>query len=151
MTDVQITEVPVEVAEEAVEEAVAPPIEPAELEPSTAAPKKRGRPVGSKNRAKPPDPPPLERSPEPAPPPLERSPEPAPAPKPKRARAKPKAKTQREPSPDSEPELPGYVQQALPPPQPQDLAAALMSLMQTHERERTGRKRAQYASWVSRF
>ena len=143
MAEVQITEVPVDAAEEAVEEAAAPPAEPLQpVEPEAPAPKKRGRPVGSKNRPKaaPPDPPPLERSPEPAP-----------APKPKRARAKPKAKPQREPSLDSEPDLPGYVQQALPQPQPQDLAAALMSLMQTHERERAGRKRSQYASWVSRF
>ena len=142
MADVQITEVPV--GEEAAEEAVAPPVEPVEPDPPTPAPKKRGRPVGSKNRAKaaPPDPPPLERRPEPAPPD---------PPKPKKARAKPKAKPKREPSPDSEPDLPGYVQQALPQPQPQDLAAALMSLMQTHERERAGRKRSQYASWVSRF
>ena len=84
MADVQITEVPV--GEEAAEEAVAPPVEPAELEALTPAPKKRGRPVGSKNRAKaaPPDPPPLERSPQP---------DPAP---PKKPRAKPKAKPKRE-------------------------------------------------------
>ena len=48
-------------------------------------------------------------------------------------------------------ELPPYVQQELPPPPQQDLATALLGLMQNHERERVGRKRSQYAQWVSRF
>ena len=97
-------------------------------EPQTPAPKRRGRPPGSKTRKEPPPPP--------------------------QPKAKPKAKKKAIVAPvDDEPAeaLPEYVQRDLPPPQPQDLATALLGLMQTHERERVGRKRAQYASWVSRF
>ena len=149
MTSVDIAEVPVDTADaaepaetaEAAETAAettdtteaAVDTEPAaaSAEPPTPAPKRRGRPVGSKNRVK----------------------EPPPPPEPK-AKPKPKAKTRVIVAPvDDEPAepLPQYVQRDLPPQQPQDLAAALLGLMQTHERERMGRKRAQYASWVSRF
>ncbi len=75
----------------------------------------------------------------------------APKAKPKAKRApRAKASVVEEP-PEPEEDLPPYVQQELPPPPQQDLAAALLGLMQTHERERVGRKRAQYAGWVSRF
>ena len=49
--------------------------------------------------------------------------------------------------------LPAYIQQspdyAMPP--PQDLASQLFGLLQNHERERTNRRRATYASWMTKF
>ena len=50
--------------------------------------------------------------------------------------------------------LPAYVQQSpdytMPQP-PQDLASQLFGLLQRHEHERTNRRRATYASWMTRF
>ena len=98
-------------------------------EPETPAPKKRRHPAGSKNRPKP---------------------EVALA-QPPKPKAKAKVKKARVVEEEEPEQLPPYVQQELPRPPQQDLAAALLGLMQTHERERVGRKRAQYAGWVSRF
>ena len=49
--------------------------------------------------------------------------------------------------------LPAYVQQSpdYTMPQPQDLASQLFGLLQRHEHERTNRRRATYASWMTRF
>ena len=49
--------------------------------------------------------------------------------------------------------LPAYIQQSpdYAIPQPQDLASQLFGLLQNHERERTNRRRATYASWMTRF
>ena len=49
--------------------------------------------------------------------------------------------------------LPAYVQQSpnYAVPQPQDLASQLFGLLHNHERERTNRRRATYASWVTKF
>ena len=49
--------------------------------------------------------------------------------------------------------LPAYVQQSpdYTQPQPQDLASQLFGLLQRHQHERTNRRRATYASWMTRF
>ena len=49
--------------------------------------------------------------------------------------------------------IPAYVQQSpeYTMPQPQDLASQLFGLLQRHEHERTNRRRATYASWMTRF
>ena len=132
MTQVEIQELPIDAPQEPAQEELAPqepapqeeptPQEPAPQEP-TPPKRKRGRPPGSKNvKAKAP---------------------PKAAPK---AKAKPAAQ---EPEPQEE-SLPQYVQQSLPP-RPQDFATQLFDLLQDHERERAGRRRATYAAWLSRF
>lgn len=139
MTQVEIQEMPIDAPQEPVREEPAPqePVQeepaPQELAQEAPAPqeptppkRKRGRPPGSKNVQKEPKAPPK------APP-----------------KAKGKAKSAA-PPPSDEESLPEYVQQSLPP-RPQDFATQLFTLLQDHERERVGRRRATYASWLSRF
>ena len=54
---------------------------------------------------------------------------------------------------DTSDTLPAYIQQSpdYAMPQPQDLASQLFGLLQRHEHERTNRRRATYASWMTRF
>ncbi len=54
---------------------------------------------------------------------------------------------------DTSDTLPAYIQQSpdYAIPQPQDLASQLFGLLQRHEHERTNRRRATYASWMTRF
>ena len=123
MTQVEIQEMPIDAPQESVQEELAPQ-EPAPQEEPTPPKRKCGRPPGSKNvKAKAP---------------------PKAAPKAK-GKAKPAA-----PPPSDEESLPQYVQQSLPP-RPQDFATQLFDLLQDHERERAGRRRATYAAWLSRF
>ena len=133
MTQVEIQELPIDAPQEpASQEELAPqepePQEEASQEEPTPPKRKRGRPPGSKNVKEP-----------------KARPPPKAAPKAK-GKAKPAAQ---EPEPQEE-SLPQYVQQSLPP-RPPDFAAQLFGLLQEHERERVGRRRATYASWLSRF
>ena len=130
----EIQELPIDVPQESAQEEPAPqepapqepaPQEPAPQEEPTPPKRKRGRPPGSKN------------APKAAPPKA--------APK-----ARAKAKTTAQEPESQEESLPQYVQQSLPP-RPQDFATQLFTLLQDHERERAGRRRATYASWLSRF
>ena len=126
MSQADLQELPIDAPEE--EAPAAPVAEPvAEPEAPLAEPQPpkptRGRPPGSKHR------------------------EPKAKPAPKKRVKKPSVPP---PSEDEE-SLPQYVQESLPPPQPQDLAAQLFGLLQSHERQRVDRRRATYASWVSRF
>ena len=96
---------------------------------------------------------------EPLPPaPAAKAPKPKPPPKPKptaKPKGRPKVSKTRPPPPAQEPEeMPTYVrehvQQSLPP-QPQDIAAALMGMLQAADRDRRAHRTAKYAGWVSRF
>ena len=93
-------------------------------------------------------------------------PAPKPSPKPKAARAKGRptgAKNKKPPRPkppppeeEEEEELPDYVQEAVHQQQPQparahDVATALFSMLQTHERDRRTARVNKYQRWVSAF
>ena len=142
MTQVEIQELPIDAPQESVQEEVPqelaheqpepheepePQEAPAPQEEPTPPKRKRGRPPGSKNVKEPKAKPPPKAAP----------------------KAKGKAKPAAPPSSDEE-SLPQYVQQSLPP-RPQDFATQLFGLLQDHERERAGRRRATYAAWLSRF
>ena len=105
--------------------------------------------------------------PAPPAPPEATPPAPKPSPKPKAARAKgrptgaknkkpPRPKPQPPPPPEEEEEeLPDYVQEAVyQQPQParaHDVATALFSMLQTHERDRRAARVNKYQRWVSAF
>ena len=121
----------IEQAETEAEQEIEPePLEPEPLEPSEPP----ELPKPTKTRAKAPAKPPAK----------------VPAPKPK---GRPKGSKTRPPPivpPPPEPELPAYVQEHIQP-QPQDVAAALMGLLQSHERDRRDRRTAKYSAWVQGF
>ena len=117
-------------AEQEIEPLEPEPLEPEPLEPPEPPELKPTKPTRAKAPAKPPAK--------------------VPAPKPK---GRPKGSKTRPPPivpPPPEPELPAYVQEHIQP-QPQDVAAALMGLLQSHERERRDRRTAKYSAWVQGF
>jgi hypothetical protein len=138
-----IEEIPIDISEEAQPEEVDPVTDeaPVEEEPTAPAPKKRGRPIGAKNRPKPkivaapkaakpkrkaPPPPPSEDEEE-----SEEETPPTPIPMRRRARV---------PPPQEE-----YEEE--PPMDPRLVAAEMLQMLSQRHAGRTQAKKAKYASW----
>jgi hypothetical protein len=136
-----IEEIPIDISEEAQPEEVDPVTDeaPVEEEPTAPAPKKRGRPIGAKNRPKPK----IVAAPKAA--------------KPKRKAPPPPPSEDEEESGEEEPPTPIPMRRTrssipeeyehAPPLDPRLVAAEMLQMLSQRNAGRTQAKRAKYASW----